>query len=108
MILNKDVSTFDAGLPEYKKLEKYPFDLTDYKFSESDIGEDCYHMNNGNWGGCKASIRWNDNYGYTCKAYYYGNFCDQTGTQVSFHNFLIYKLIKLSGSWLELKHMGND
>ena len=67
----------------------------DYKFdySKDSKCEECVNANCYNW---KAPKIWNDNYGYDCKAYYFGQFCtpyqtEGTGWWTGYGNVIDYR-----------------
>jgi len=70
---NRDPETFHHNLPIYNGVPDYPNDQIDYRF-DLPSDKECKHCYK-----CKANEIWNDHWGYSCKAYYFGNFCTEDG-----------------------------
>ena len=68
----KNPKLFSYELPTYSKVSDYPYLNDDYHFTAKDeISQNCYK--------CKEAEVWHDSCGYSCLAYYYGNFCTKDG-----------------------------
>ena len=68
----RNSTNFSNELPIYTGVRKYPYANNDHHFSkEEETNSNCYN--------CKENQVWHDSCGYSCLAYYYGNFCTKDG-----------------------------
>merc|ERR1712130_1050336 len=76
---NKNPDTFNSDLPMYSGVDVYPYADIDQYWTASDVDDGCRHSDKPE--PCIPGNVWSDAFGYSCLAYYYGDFCTVDGEQ---------------------------